>query len=536
MTAVLADIPRGVVARSLEQTAMPSAAWADPSAILSSKKLAYDPAYDGHKILLGALGNKLIGLNDDRHMLTVAGSRAGKSVNITCNLIFYQGSALVIDPKAELANRTARRRATDLGQKVYVLDPFDRASDLVKPLRATYNPLSILRLDSPTILEDAGLITDALVIPSTSGDPHWDESARIFLEGIILHVATFPAYEGERNLVTVYKLVTRGTLFREGGNKNGGGAAELDGMAGLIAEMFHNAGALFDRYLGESIEAAAFDFFDRPEKERGSVLSTLRRHVKFLSYKAMQKVLSGNGDFDLTDLKTAPNGMTVYLCLPAGRLGTCNRWLRLFINLALESMERIAAKPKIPVLFCMDEFPILGHMKHIEDAAGQIAGYGVKLWPIIQDLSQLKSLYKDRWETFMGNAGVMQFFGNNDVTTLEWITRRLGKTVVSVVTGNESFSEQHTRQANAAANGDSGGFTSGHSAKLELHDLVTPEEASRIFSREDKKKRQLVIWAGRDPMILERVEYYPAPKSSDQSSSYNKNPFEDLFREKYDEF
>ena len=529
MTAVLADIPRGVVARSLEQTAMPSAAWADPAAILSSKKLTYDPAHDGHKVLLGALGNKLIGLNDDRHMLTVAGSRAGKSVNITCNLIFYQGSALVIDPKAELANRTARRRATDLGQKVYVLDPFDRASDRVKGLRATYNPLSILKPGSPTILEDAGLITDALVIPSTSGDPHWDESARIFLEGVILHVATFPAYEGERNLVTVYKLVTRGTLFTEGDK-------QVDGMAGLIAEMFHNAGALFDRYLGESIEAAAFDFFDRPEKERGSVLSTLRRHVKFLSYKAMQKVLSGNGDFDLTDLKTAPNGMTVYLCLPAGRLGTCNRWLRLFINLALESMERMAAKPKIPVLFCMDEFPILGHMKHIEDAAGQIAGYGVKLWPIIQDLSQLKSLYKDRWETFMGNAGVMQFFGNNDVTTLEWITRRLGKTVVSVVTGNESFSEQHTRQANAAANGDSGGFTSGHSARLELHDLITPEEASRIFSREDKKKRQLVIWAGRDPMILERVEYYPAPKSSDQSSSYNKNPFEDLFREKYDEF
>ena len=66
---------------------MPSAAWADPAAILSSKRLAYDPIDDGHKILLGALGNKMIGLDDDRHMLTVAGSRAGKSVNITCNLI-----------------------------------------------------------------------------------------------------------------------------------------------------------------------------------------------------------------------------------------------------------------------------------------------------------------------------------------------------------------------------------------------------------------------------------------------------------------
>jgi len=151
-------------------------------------------------------------------------------------------------------------------------------------------------------------------------------------------------------------------------------------------------------------------------------------------------------------------------------------------------MERVAAKPKIPVLFCMDEFPILGHMKHIEDAAGQIAGYGVKAMAIIQDLSQLKSLYKDRWETFMGNAGVMQFFGNNDVTTLEWITRRLGKTVVSVVTGNESFSEQHARQANAAANGI-------QAASLRA---ISPAGAARshyaggsqpLFLREDKKKR-----------------------------------------------
>jgi len=130
-----------------------------------------------------------------------------------------------------------------------------------------------------------------------------------FLEGVILHVATSPVYEGHRNLVTVYKLVTRGKLFTEGDK-------EEDGMAGLIAEMFHHADALPDRYLGESIEAAAFDFFDRPEKERGSVLSTLRRHVKFLSYKAMQKVLSGTGDFDLTDFEDREECMTV-LSLPA---------------------------------------------------------------------------------------------------------------------------------------------------------------------------------------------------------------------------
>ena len=61
---------------------------------------------------------------------------------------------------------------------------------------------------------------------------------------------------------------------------------------------------------------------------------------------------------------------------------------------------------------------LLGHLESIERAAGYIAGFGVKLWVILQDINQLKSLYKDRWETFLGNAGTLTAFGNVDVTTL----------------------------------------------------------------------------------------------------------------------
>ena len=78
------------------------------------------------------------------------------------------------------------------------------------------------------------------------------------------------------------------------------------------------------------------------------------------------------------------------------------------------------------MLFCLDEFAALGHMEPIEKAAGQIAGFGVKLWPVIQDLTQLQRDYKKAWETFMGNAGLLTFFGNTDLTTLEHISKRLG--------------------------------------------------------------------------------------------------------------
>ena len=75
-------------------------------------------------------------------------------------------------------------------------------------------------------------------------------------------------------------------------------------------------------------------------------------------------------EFDLADLKRDRNGVSVYLCLPASRMGLCNRWLRIFINQLLDAMEREKTAPVAPVLVCLDEFPVLGHMRQLEDAAG----------------------------------------------------------------------------------------------------------------------------------------------------------------------
>jgi len=157
------DIPRGLSSRYLSEQAVPQARWQSPDVILDRRALAYDPDNPGRKILVGAFGDKLIGVDDNRHVLTVAGSRSGKSVMLIANLLNYRGSVLAIDPKAELANITAERRAA-LGQKVIVLDPFSRAAGRPARYRKAYNPLSVLTFDNPTMIEDAGLIADGLVI------------------------------------------------------------------------------------------------------------------------------------------------------------------------------------------------------------------------------------------------------------------------------------------------------------------------------------------------------------------------------------
>ena len=354
---------------------------------MERKALEYDPRNPGGKILIGAFGPKLVGIDDNRHVLTVAGSRAGKSVTLINNLLFYRGSVIATDSKCELANITAARRAA-LGQKVHVLDPFESASPRIAHLRKSYNPMAVLRIDSPTIVEDAGLIADALVVRTGhEKDPHWDESAKNFIEGIILHVATHSRYGGRRNLLTVRDLI-RTALKKEP-------TALIDDdqypLYELEKEMLQNAGYLAKipatEDLAGALEGAARDFYDKADNEGAGVLSSVRRHTKFLDYSAMRRVLGGH-DFDLTDLKRDRNGVSVYLCLPASRMGLCNRWLRIFINQLLDAMEREKTTPPAPVLVCLDEFPILGYMRQLEDSIAQIASFHCKLWVVLQDWSQ----------------------------------------------------------------------------------------------------------------------------------------------------
>lgn len=495
-------IPRGLDDKNEEKA--PDAKWLPPE---KTKEHKYRP----DRILLGAIEEQLIGIADNRHVLSVAGSRAGKSVQLVGNLIHYKGSVLVIDPKGELASTTAVRRGKGsekiegLDQKVVVLDPFNRTAPWVEPYRASFNPLTLLQPDSETIVEDAGLIADALVVSSSSGDPHFDDSARNFIEGVLLHVASSSIYKDHRTLKTVWEILAHGVEVKRGKEITGG-------IKGLTLQMEEEADFLErqGRYeVASIIEAAAKDLGDRADKEMGSVVSTIRRNVKFLGYKALQGVLQKH-DFDLSELKTAEKGLTIYLCLPAGRMATCNRWLRMFINLALEQMERLGEEEPAtgaPVLFCLDEFPVLQHMTSIEVAAGQIASFHVRLHFIIQDLSQLKAIYKDRWETFMGNSGILQFYGNNDVTTLKFIQERLSKTSIMAWRSNQPNDTKAT--------------TKGH--QNEVHDLITVAEAARFFSGLDPLRRQLVIYPGANPMIMQRVFYY------DKSTPYYTKYFEGRF-------
>ncbi len=401
---------------------------------------------------------KVLANPDPRHMVTVAANGAGKGVSVIVpNLIAYEGSVLAIDPKGELAAITARRRAA-MGQTVHVLDPWG----LSGTPSASFNPLSMLTPDNPDIVEDAALVTDALVFDDGGSDPYWGLEARNLLQGVILHIATdYGIDDAERNLMTLRRLLT----------------LDADQFAVLLEDMTTNVGA------NGAVSRIARSLSAMPEKQFGSIRATARVSTDFLESPRMERVLART-DFELADLKRNPT--TIYLCLPAARLGTHSRWLRLMIGMALEGMERERTRPKRPVVFLMDEFATLGYMRSIENAVGQIRGFGVKLWVVLQDLNQLKALYRDRWETFLGNAGTVQFFGLNDQFTTQYVSRILGEQTILVT----SQTEQGSRRTSV-------------SISEKGRSLMTPDEVRRLPAHQ-----QIILMQGQPGLVADKLTYY----------------------------
>lgn len=467
------DVRRGV---SGQAGALVDAAWLDPSRLSAPEWQYRSGAGEVAGLVLGYRGGKGIGSLDNRHILTVAGSRGGKGVSlIVPNLLMYDGSVLAIDPKGELARITARARH-EKGQKVVILDPFGESG--VKP-SGSFNPLDELDASDANVKDDAALIADALII-GNEREPHWTDSARILIKALILFALTLP--KDERHLASVWRLLA-GThpLVVDVARR-----AECSKRAALFMLM-QNCTGVFD----DAVSGAGANFAQMAERELASVFSTTLTQLEFLDSNAMAGVLQ-RSDLRLSELKTGR--ATLYLCLPATRMGTHARWLRVIINLALVAFERTKAKAEIPVLMVLDEFAVLGHMKSVETAAGLMAGFGVKLWVVLQDLTQIKRLYKESWETFVGNAGVSTFWSNSDKSTLDYVSDKLGQTSVQLTHKNDVTPQQRLSGA------------SGSREELRVQKLAAPHELEQMLER--RKRRILVLAAGQPPVILQRIHYY----------------------------
>ncbi len=393
-----------------------------------------------------------IALSDDRHMITIAGTRAGKGATVIIpNLLLWKGSTLVIDPKGTNAAVTMQRRKL-MGQAVHLLDPFNLIDDAEK---ASINPLEFLDPNAIDIREQISVIAEAIVIADEHAkDKHWDDGARTVIAGMIAHLVSSDKYENP-NLTMLREMIS----------------ASEDELIELLADMSLNkkAGRL-------PADAANRLIRGGDTAEIKSILSNADKHTEWLSSPAMKKVLS-NSTFNLAEIKENPS--TIYLILPPQYLQTHNRFLRLFINLVVNQMPQ-GGRSKVPVLLLMDEFLALGKMEVVEKAFGLLAGYNLVMWPFVQDLGKLKELYKTGVNAFIANSRAIQVFGVSDDETKEFVSKHVGDRALET-----NMKIEHHRN---------------------ISRLRTPSEVAIDISVHSG--RQYILRSGRVPMILEKVPYY----------------------------
>jgi type IV secretion system protein VirD4 len=394
------------------------------------------------------------------HLLTMAPTRTGKGVGtIIPNLLTADRSVICIDPKGENAKIAGRARQ-QFGP-VHVLDPFG----VTGLPSAAFNPLDQLDLAGLDVAEDASTLADALVFdePGMAGEAHWNEEAKALIAGLILHIAAQEPRE-RRNLATLRDYLTLAPEAFAALLKDMQASPEA---AGLVARAAN-------RHLGKS------------DREAAGVLSAAQRHTHFLDSPRMVAVL-GRSDFRFADLKR--RNVSVFLVLPPDRLSTYSRWLRLLVAQSLTDMARDPAKPAVPVLYLLDEFAALGHLAPVERAMGLMAGYGVQLWPILQDVHQLRATYGQRAGTFLSNAGVLQVFGVNDHDSARLVSDLLGQETVVFQTMSRALDAEKT------------GITYGeqHTARP----LLTPDEVRNL-----PQNLELLFLAGQRPIVAGKLAYY----------------------------
>jgi type IV secretion system protein VirD4 len=365
------------------------------------------------------------------HLLTIAAARTGKGATLLVNaLLSWSLSCIVIDPKAENAAITGHWRRR-FGQ-VFVLNPFGILADALKGLKqARFNPMDVLDVSSHSFHAGCDKLAAAIVWDEGREGYHFTTAARILVSGVIAALMRH-GKANEKNLAAV--------------------AAKISGdILGYCRQIVQTTK---DPFIIQKLGRFAAKGADL-SREVADVVSTAITQLGFIGNAAIAESLSGS-DFRFSDLKRKP-GMTVYICLPLNMLDICDKYFRLMAETLMADLLTEGRRgPGKRVLFIIDEMAQLGpHMKSLENAMGMAAGAaGLQLWCVLQDLSQLKGMFVNTWETFIQNCGVTMWFGARDQTTREYVSKLSGTTEIlsqtrnvniDRVTGEPSVSDSATQ-------------------------------------------------------------------------------------------
>ncbi len=397
---------------------------------------------------------QIVRLSNSVHTAVFAPPGAGKSTGLVIPfLLDCDEPAVVLDFKGELtqASYAARRR---MGHRCVLLDPFNVTTNQPD----SFNPLDWISESATAIDECASLANQIVVRTGHEKDPHWQDSAELWIKAMIAATVCF-AERDKRNLQSVRDILTNPDKIRAA-VKILCDSPECNGMLSRLGHQLQNY----------------------QDKELASTLTTTNRFMNFLDTIAVAKSTI-TSSFNPSDLLKGK--MTVYIILPPAHMKTQAPLLRLLIGSMLGAVVKGGPQEKNKVHFVIDEAATLQQMDIIGEALAQYRGYGVRLQLYYQALGQLKTCFPDGQDQTLLSNTTQVFFGVNDHQTAEYVSNRLGEQTIVVDSGGTSWggSSQNSQQTSGSSSSNSTSWNKSSNWSQAARKLLKPEEIATLSDR-----------------------------------------------------
>ena len=449
-----------------------SAAWATPASV---------NAQFAQKESIPLTQHVRLGLDTHKHrrslnVLVIGGSGAAKTRSFVLpNILTANTNYVITDPKSEVLLATGGY-LKEQGYDVRVLNLVNlEQSD-------GYNPFRYLRDEKDVLKLVNNLIQSTTPKGSHESDPFWTKAETALLQAIILMLFQ-EAPEYEQN----FSMVMRVLEYAEVREEDEGHVSPLD----LLFESI-------ERRKPDSVAVRQYKVFKLAAgKTAKSILVSTAVRLAPFNLPQIQ-ALTDHDDMDLYTL--GEKKVALYAVIPDND-NTLNFLVSLLYAQAFQALyysaDQIHHGP-LPrhVRFVLDEFaamPLPGFTRELATMRSRSISASV----IIQNMAQIKELYKDSWETIPGNCDTILYLGGNESSTHKYVSEMLGKATIDTKTHGQT-------------KGKSGSYSTNF--QMSGRELLTPDEVRKLDNR-----YALLFIRGASPVMDEKYDLMHHPAISHSS-------------------
>ena len=394
-----------------------SAKWANPNTVC--KKYA-NKDYFTNKVFSQNVRMGLDGKKHRRNLNTVVigGSGAGKTrFYAKPNIMQCNTSFVVLDPKGEII-RSVGHLLEDNGYVIKVIDLIDMSKSL------GYNPFHYIRSDKDVLKLITNLIRNTTPKGSNTNDPFWEKSETALLEALMLYLYHY-APDDEQNFTMVMEMLNYAEVKEDEEDYE----SPLDELFNRLEILDSNSLALKQYKIYK--QAAG--------KTAKSILISVGVRLAAFNLEELASLTR----FDEMELEQIGERKTALFAIIPDNDSTFNfivgmLYTQLFQMLYYQADYVHGGELPVPVHFLMDEFANVALPDEFDKLLSTMRSRQIFVSIILQNLAQIKALYKDSWESIVGNCDELYYLGGNEQSTHKYISELLGKETLDTNTFGKS--------------------------------------------------------------------------------------------------